>query len=91
MLVGVCSLGQSEILNWLIEQRNLGVEDYFTPKEVYEGLVESGCLENGNTCFRNGRIHRQLLGLADAGLIECEWGKNVMRDFVVFRAKKRVV
>jgi len=87
----VCSLGQSEILDWLQQQRDSGDNFYYTAKEVYEGMIEDGIIKRGSNCFRNGAMIEQLRRLSVFDKLEFKIEGTLMRATWLFRAKKRTV
>lgn len=87
----MCSLGQSEVLEWLIMKREHGDKSYFTAKQVHDGMIRDGLLSKNSPCLNNGAIYDKLTKLWFFDVIEGKSTGTIMRPRVVYRAKVKKV
>jgi hypothetical protein len=59
-------MGQIEVYEWLKEQNG---GKYFTPKEVFKGMIKDGLLAENSNKFRNGNISGALALLEAQGYL----------------------
>lgn len=64
-------MGQDEVYEWLKKERERS-EDFFSPLQVFEGLVKDEVINPKSPSYRNGRIKGCLILLEGRNLIESE-------------------
>jgi len=89
MLVEVCLLGQTEIVEWLTKKRSEGDDSFHAPKVIFEGMIKDGLVSKKSSCFNNGSIYDRLNRLWVFDVIERRTLGTLMRPNPVFRAKKK--
>jgi len=63
-------MGQIEVFDWLKNQRMTGVEDFFSPKEVFKGMVQSGIISINSPSYVVGSVSVALAKLEAYGYLE---------------------
>ena len=63
-------MGTIEIYYWLKKQRDKGIKTYFSPKEVFFGMVKDKILNKESNAFRNGNISVCLAKLEADGYLQ---------------------
>jgi hypothetical protein len=71
-------LGQIEVYEWLKKQNN---GKYYTPKEVFKGMVKDGFISENSNKFRNGNISGALALLEAQGYLKVRVSGKSFWDF----------